>query len=231
MKTRVVCFANRKVGQDIVLDLSQRREIELVAVVTNNPPEVDFNLHERALGVPVICWGDFMSSLDRYADCLDCGVSVLFRHYVPPHVLATFARGIVNLHPSFLPYGQGSYPATWAIWEQSPYGASAHLMREAIDEGPILDQMRVSIHEGDTSHSLYERGLRALWHIYESALLPWLLDGSGSWTPQPQGGSRHGRADLDALRAMDADLLSPEMRERRIRALTLEPGSLRMSAR
>ncbi len=54
----VICFANRDFGARLVRDLRRRIGIRLVAVVSNDPPDVDLDLDEASLGVSVLTWNE-----------------------------------------------------------------------------------------------------------------------------------------------------------------------------
>ena len=216
---RVVCFVNRRLGARIAKDLLTRPGLDLVAVVTNDPPHVDLDFDGRLTHVPVLCWSDYLASFSSLP--ADRGVSVLFRHRLPAEILATFP--VVNLHPSHLPWGRGSHPATWAIWESTPFGGTAHLMTETIDAGPILAQRVVPVESVDTSTSLYNKGLDALWDIYLTDVVAWLLGGAVGLREQAAGGSRHASKDLKILADLDRESLTLEDRERLGRALDVRP--------
>lgn len=64
----------------------------------------------------------------------------------------------INLHPSLLPDYRGTTPEFWALYHgEEETGWTAHVMTEAFDAGPIIDQRRVPIRPDDTLHSLTER--------------------------------------------------------------------------
>lgn len=217
---KVVCFVNRWLGARIAADLSMRPDLDLVAVVTNDPPFVDLDRGFISTQVPVLCWSDYLTSFASFPS--DRGLSALFRHRVPIEVLAKIP--IVNLHPSLLPWGRGSHPATWAIWESTPYGGTAHLMTENIDEGKILAQQVIPVEATDTSASLYQKGTDALWDIYRTDVVAWLSGGSVTWRDQPDGGSWHVTTDLERLIRRDPETLTAVDRERLVRALDLGPA-------
>ena len=219
----IICFANRDFGVRIIHDLSERRGIRLKAVVTNDPPHVDLNLDDTSLDASVLTWSEYLSVAGSSL-IADQGISALFRHRIPAWALSTFPEGVVNLHPSLLPYGRGSYPATWAIWERTPYGATAHLMKETIDTGPILAQRRVEIDALDTSFDLYNKGLSALWAIYEEGVLPWLSGQAQVFHEQTKRGSTRTHADFRRLASLDTSRMSDEARSRWVRALSTGPA-------
>lgn len=216
----VVCFVNRDLGCRIVRDLISRDGIQVVAVVSNDPPHADLILDESAIGVPVIRWSEFVLATGSTVFA-EKGVSALFRHKIPARVLSTISQGVVNLHPSLLPFGRGSHPATWAIWEQTPFGATAHLMTETLDTGPILAQQQVPFDELVTSHELYVEGLESLWRIYQNDVVPWLAGKSGAFRDQPKGGSSHIQSDLRLLQDLDPCSMTEETRSRWARAIGL----------
>ena len=218
----VVCFVNRNLGVRIVRDLAARTDLRLVAVVSNDEPHRDLPIQESLVGAPIVSWSAYSDRADSTYRA-DCGVSALFRHYVPTHVLAAIPEGVVNLHPSLLPHGRGSHPATWAIWEETPFGATAHRMTEKLDAGPILGQRRIPIDPLDTSFSLYAKGLIALWEIYRTEVVSWLRGEHATWIDQPLGGSCHRKQDLLDLVALDSETLTHQARDRWARAISLGP--------
>jgi len=62
-----------------------------------------------------------------------------------------------NLHPGYLPWGRGYYPIFWALWEDTPAGATLHEINEGIDTGSIVDQIQVKYDIEDTGGSLFQR--------------------------------------------------------------------------
>ena len=228
---RVVCFANREIGARIAADLTDLESTQVVAIVTNDPPHDDLPIRPANESIPIIPWSQFVEA--AAVDSIDCsaGVSILFRHRVPGHVLADFSHGIVNLHPSLLPFGRGSHPATWAIWAREPYGASAHLMSEELDAGPLIGQIEIEVDPWDTSYSLYQRGVNALWDLYTSRVRPWILGGKADLTPQPGGCKTYTIQDFKKLQLYARDSVLPmESHVRLMRALSLGPaGGLNVS--
>ena len=70
----------------------------------------------------------------------------------------------INVHPSLLP----AFPGLDAVGQAlaagvDETGVTVHLVDEGVDSGPVLAQEPVTIEEGDTADSLYER-IRAVEH-------------------------------------------------------------------
>lgn len=223
---RVICFANREIGADIARDLNSLSGVELALVVVHNKSQAEIDLSFLSSNVPVLSWKDFLQELPRFERTFDAGLSVLFGHFIPTSVMDLVDDGIVNLHPSYLPYGRGKYPATWAIWEETPYGVSAHQVTSELDAGPLLDQFEIPILASDTSDSLYTRGIRALWDLYMTSVRPWVLGKPVTWKAQTQGGSSHRQADLQYLRDLATQTEMPVVTfVKLLRALSMGPGS------
>ena len=47
-------------------------------------------------------------------------------------------NGVINLHPSYLPFCRGKDPNFWAIVEQTTFGVTIHKVQPGIDDGPIM---------------------------------------------------------------------------------------------
>lgn len=65
---------------------------------------------------------------------------------------------ILNVHPSLLPRHKGldTYARALAAGDRD-YGATVHVVTPALDDGPILGQVRLDIEEGDTPDTMAER--------------------------------------------------------------------------
>ncbi len=54
-------------------------------------------------------------------------------------IIKTINCKIINLHPSYLPYGRGIYPILWAAYNNQSFGCTIHLIDDNnIDSGPII---------------------------------------------------------------------------------------------
>ncbi len=95
-----------------------------------------------------------------------------------------FSGRIVNTHPSLLP----SFPGVSAV-EQALVagvrvtGTTVHVVVEAVDAGPILEQEPVRVHEGDTVATLHERIKRVERELYPRVVRALLRQGEleGAW--------------------------------------------------
>ena len=80
-----------------------------------------------------------------------------------PRTLGAFAGRVLNIHPSLLPrhggrglYGDRVHESVLAAGDPES-GATVHLVTAGIDEGPVLEQVRVPVLPGDTLETLKAR--------------------------------------------------------------------------
>ncbi len=135
----------------------------------------------------------------------DLGVSVLFGYRLKPEVLRLFPKGVVNLHPSLLPYNRGEHPNIWSIVDRTPAGVSLHYVNEELDAGDLIAQQEVPIEPTDTGASLYRKLERAAVALFQHAW-PGLREGRPARVPQDAARATfHKVKDVDAIDAIDLD--------------------------
>ena len=198
-ESSIVCFLNRPLGEKVLNDLMEKSDLKVNLVVLHDEGNRDFGALAEST---VVSWNEFTFDwlpIHYQQSLFTHGISVLFGHRLPPEVLGLCRHGVLNCHPSFLPFGRGAHPAAWAIWKGEPYGATLHLMEDTLDTGPILDQVSIPVHLTDTSASLYAKGLLALWDLYLASALPWLRGQKSEFHPQQGVGSSYTIADLESL--------------------------------
>jgi phosphoribosylglycinamide formyltransferase-1 len=99
-----------------------------------------------------------------------------FLKMIPPVVVRSYRRQIVNIHPALLPkfggpgmYGHHVHEAVIAANEKES-GATVHLVDEIYDHGQILEQMRVPVLPDDTADALAARVLEVEHKLYPRVL-------------------------------------------------------------
>jgi phosphoribosylglycinamide formyltransferase-1 len=86
--------------------------------------------------------------------------------------LTRFPERVLNLHPSLLP----AFPGAHAIDDAyaagvAETGVTVHLVDDVLDGGPIVSQVRLSVHYDESPE-----GLRARIHAAEHQLLPAVVE-------------------------------------------------------
>ncbi|MGQ9910243.1 MAG: formyltransferase family protein [Candidatus Flexifilum sp.] len=151
------------------------------------------------------------------------GLSIHYPYILRSSLIAKYVA-IYNLHPGYLPWGKGFYPIFWALWENTPAGATLHEIVPDVDRGPIIHQVLVNYTDADTGFSLFQRVREAEKQIFID-YLPRIIAGEVlKGTPQPEGGSFHFKREFDAIkRTSNWQDMPAEQLIRLIRCLTF-PG-------
>lgn len=106
----------------------------------------------RKAGVELICLAGFM-------------------RIVGPELLTRWADKVINIHPSLLPSFRGLHVHEQALAAGVKIsGCTVHIVRPAVDDGPILVQAAVPVAANDTPDTLAARVLEAEHRIYPLAV-------------------------------------------------------------
>ena len=147
-------------------------------------------------------------------------------HYPTILTAATLSQyaAAYNLHPGYLPWGRGYYPAFWALLEGTPAGATLHQMTERLDGGPIVEQIEVPYSESDTGASLLNRVRIAEKELFATYWPKVCAGETLRLRPQQGVGSYHSRAAFfEVKRPQNWKQMDSETLIRRVRCLTF-PG-------
>jgi methionyl-tRNA formyltransferase len=150
-------------------------------------------------------------------------ISSGFEHKVPEEIIEVPENGIVNLHPSFLPYNRGSHPNVWSIIDDTPAGVSIHYMVEEIDEGPIIDRKEVRVEPSDTAGKLYDRLQNEMFELFKENWLD-IKEGVEGEEQNTETGSTNYEKDLEKASELDLDRkVDAEKFLKKLRGLTWKP--------
>lgn len=226
---RIAFAANRKIGADALRVLLERG-IEPVALIVPKGKNVDPAVGEMLRTIPhvpaihgkVFREADGIGRLESLD--IDYFLSIHFPYIIPRSVLDVPRIGSLNLHPAYLPYNRGWHTPSWAILDQTPYGATLHWVDEGLDTGDIAVQREVEITPSDTADTLYARVLATELEVLREAI-PMLKARALPRIPQQGKGTQHIKADLTRVRRLNLDERMT-VREvlQRIRALTTNRG-------
>lgn len=85
-----------------------------------------------------------VSTLPQLSEKYDLIISYCYAPIIKKPFISSCKAPIINVHPTYLPYGRGIYPIVWACLNGDPLGASLHLIdSEEIDSGAIIERFRV----------------------------------------------------------------------------------------
>lgn len=141
---------------------------EVVLVVCNNKGA---GVIERAhrIGIPLIMInrGDFYETDHLSKELLTSGIDLIvlagFLWLVPEHLIRTFPKKIINIHPALLPlfggkgmYGMFVHEAVIRSGAKQT-GITIHYVNEQYDEGGVIFQKAIPVHSSETPQQLANR--------------------------------------------------------------------------
>ena len=107
---------------------------------------------------------EFLTQIKEFAP--DIIFSIQCRHIIQREIIDLVNGEIFNFHFADLPQNRGCYPLLWHILNGDKFaGLSLHKITEGIDDGPIIDKVKMKITLDDTTKSLY------LWCIEQTLAL------------------------------------------------------------
>jgi phosphoribosylglycinamide formyltransferase 1 len=109
------------------------------------------------------------------AELAKAGVELIclagFLRILGPELLTRWTDRVINIHPSLLPSFRGLHVHEQAIAAGVKIsGCTVHIVRPAVDDGPILVQAAVPLAADDTPETLAARVLEAEHRVYPLAV-------------------------------------------------------------
>jgi methionyl-tRNA formyltransferase len=185
LKMRILFLANNWLGWQILKWLKDEKET-VVGLVMHPPEKQKFGkeiLGTAQLPSSQIFSGETLKDPVIHRDISslepDIGISIMFGYILFERFINIFPKGIINLHPSYLPYNRGVYPNVWSIIENTQAGVTLHYIDAGIDTGAIISQSKVKVAPVDTGGALYRKleiaGLRLFkksWQLIRKGKAP-----------------------------------------------------------
>ena len=179
----VVMISGRGRNLEAIHQAIERGELNAeIALVVSNKMRAPGLGYARLAGLPTVAIAptsfadreSYDAALARRvaAEAPDWIVLAGFMRVLSDAFIAPFAGRIVNIHPSLLPKYKGLHTHARALAAgDAHHGASVHLVIPALDEGPVVRQGRIRVHDDDTEQSLADRVLDRIERpLYAAAL-------------------------------------------------------------
>ena len=159
-----------------------------IAVVISNRPQAQGLDRARAAGIEALHVDHrsfdsreaFDLALVRELKAREVALVCLagFMRLLSPAFIEAFPRAILNIHPSLLPSFRGLDAQGQALeYGVKLTGATVHIVTAELDDGPIVRQAVVRVHDDDTPETLADRILVEEHRIYPEAIAA-VLDGA-----------------------------------------------------
>ena len=200
----VAFFADQGVGLQAVRYVLERYPWQIKCVVTISNNEIAEMA--KSFGCRILYYEEITA---QNAKEIFSGVELIFLAWwpkiIPSYIIDTPKVGIVNFHPSFLPYNRGKNYNFWTIVENTPFGVTLHFVDEAIDSGDILFQTPIEKNWEDTGGTLYLKAQSAIILLFKNRYLD-IIEGRYTRTKQDTSiGKVHYFKELDMASEINLD--------------------------
>ena len=135
----------------------------------------------------------------------DLGILAWWPYIIKQPILGITRSGIINFHPSYLPFNRGKNYNFWTIVEGTPFGVTLHFIGKGVDNGDIAFQSRIEKTWEDTGNTLYEKAQTEIVRLFIENF-PSIKRGDIPRIPQDMRvGSYHKASELDSASFFDLD--------------------------
>ena len=113
--------------------------------------------------------------------------------------------GVLNFHPSYLPFNRGKHYNFWNIVEDTPFGVTIHFVDNSIDGGDIIFQEKIATTWEDTGETLYKKAQASMVDLFIDSY-PKIRNGVYTKSKQDlTKGSFHLAKEIDEASHIDLD--------------------------
>ena len=176
----IVLFSEDRFGAEVLLEILKTDEVNFVVC-----PYFENNIHKRLETVCKSKGIDFYRTKninDKHVKMkvtngnFDLLISCHCSRIIAKEIFSLPRFGGVNLHPSLLPKYRGMSPQHWPIINGDKETAvTIHEMKEEVDTGAILKQIRVSIEANETVFELQNKMLPVYKQAFSELLAEYKL--------------------------------------------------------
>ena len=167
----VILFAHDYVGRKIIEFFLSHNRSDLTAVVLMDKKSDCFNTlmksgfnKEDIFFKKDIYNSEFVSFLNKHRNAQL--ILAWWPSIIKEPILTIPQKGIINFHPSYLPYDRGKDPNFWTLVGNTPFGVSLQIIDDSIDGGDVIFQKRINKTWMDTGKSLYEKAREAIINLF-----------------------------------------------------------------
>lgn len=209
MPCRIAIFADQDVGYNTVKFIFESYYDDLCVLYVVKNSRILGSLQK--LGVPK----NIIHFFDRKEDCeciqnikkhnVDYIILAWWPYIIRESLIKSTKNGVINFHPSYLPYCRGKHTTFWSIRENTPFGVSIHFVTSGIDDGDIICQRLIAKEFDDTSGVLYKKGKVEICSLFCEEYTN-IRENKINRIPQDlDKGTFHYAKDIDAASVIEAD--------------------------
>lgn len=169
----IALFAAHNVGKEIAEIFAEFNDVPAFLVLDSLDKEgLNSKIIEASGVVPERVF--YSESLDKEYTlsrlrAVGCDLAILawWPYILKRKIIQIPHMGILNTHPSLLPYNRGKHYNFWTLVEDTPFGVTLHWVDEDVDAGDIAFQERIEKTWEDTGETLYYRAQREIVKLFQ----------------------------------------------------------------
>jgi methionyl-tRNA formyltransferase len=167
MAKDLLIFADGDVGVSVVSWLAKNHHLDIGLIFTVAENEISKICIDLGIETAV-----FSSDEKAIAEITERNISpklgflVWWPNIVTAKIISITDSGLINTHPSLLPYARGKNYNFWTLVERSPFGVSMHYVEEGIDCGDIVAQRKIEYNWEDTGGTLFKKAKTAMIELF-----------------------------------------------------------------
>jgi methionyl-tRNA formyltransferase len=171
IEPRIAIFADRVVGEKVIRFLlaSYREDVRFI-VVTDENSVAKKNAIADGFDPSRIFTNEQLADAEvrkKFEDeNLDYIILAWWPFIIRKEWMIVPREGIINFHPSLLPYNRGKNYNFWTLVEDSPFGVSLHFIDETIDGGDVIFQKKITKTWEDNGETLYVKAQSAMVELF-----------------------------------------------------------------
>lgn len=205
---KLLLLADNVVGEEVLEFLLREYSSDLALVVTMAENTIFTRAKDAGLPVKVFTTSmELCEELSVRALSVDLGLLAWWPTIIKRCLIDRARYGMINFHPSLLPYNRGKHYNFWALVEGAPFGVSLHFVDERVDAGDVVFQRQIPYDWTDTGETLYFKAQREIVRLFCESY-PTLRSLEFPRRPQDLSqGSFHAADELDRASRIDLEQL------------------------
>lgn len=203
---KLLLMADNDVGEIITRWLLANYRDDIALVVTTEANAIADQA--RAANVETIVFesdAQVARHLAQAGTTIDLGLLAWWPKLIREPLLNIATHGLVNTHPSLLPYNRGKHYNFWALIEQAPFGVTLHFVADGIDSGDIVAQREIAYGWEDTGETLFMKARESMVSLLQETYPLMRTLQIPRRTQDASAGSLHFARELDAASVFDID--------------------------
>lgn len=170
-RTSLVIFADKYVGKETIryLLMNYPEHVKCVVVTDNESEVLSFLVNETNFSKSnILLYKDLDEEKRQFLSGISPDYILLawWPFIIKKPILSLPKIGVINFHPSLLPYNRGKHYNFWTIVEDTPFGVTIHFVDNSIDSGDVIFQKEIEKTWEDTGQTLYKKAQEAMLGLF-----------------------------------------------------------------